>query len=284
MPGKQRPEAEETQARLTRSAARTTRPSTVVDREDSPPPRKRRRAQQPGDAIENKHNLETPRPKRTYGRRTKKLVDVQPDRTTIDDSVVDELKVASEKSQRSSLINTPRKMRRRVIMDSVEIVCTKKMDTDATNENRAPALPALVTKALNGYISPIKVSVMALEDGHNDIKSSPKKAPAILEGLPKGLPRHLHPYLEKQKQAVVNAFHDPPFVEQTASKLGEAVNNSSPNVLSLHQLVDLLGGTIERGEGNSCLVVGPAGSGKSKVGRICKLVGLLFMNYTFVDL
>ena len=38
-----------------------------------------------------------------------------------------------------------------------------------------------------------------------------------------------------------------------------------PNEVTLEELTALLHGTIKRGEGNSCFVLGPPGSGKSAV-------------------
>ncbi len=39
----------------------------------------------------------------------------------------------------------------------------------------------------------------------------------------------------------------------------------SANAVALEELKALLTGTLERGEGNSCLLIGPRGSGKSRV-------------------
>ncbi len=45
----------------------------------------------------------------------------------------------------------------------------------------------------------------------------------------------------------------------------DAGDGELPNDLAVAQLTDLLHGTIERGEGNSCLLLGPRGSGKTLV-------------------
>ncbi|TDL29491.1 hypothetical protein BD410DRAFT_679314, partial [Rickenella mellea] len=37
------------------------------------------------------------------------------------------------------------------------------------------------------------------------------------------------------------------------------------NNIALHQLTELLKGSVERGEGNSCLIIGPKGSGKTRI-------------------
>lgn len=42
---------------------------------------------------------------------------------------------------------------------------------------------------------------------------------------------------------------------------------NSVNGIATKQLVDLIDGTVIRAEGNSCLLLGPRGSGKSKVGH-----------------
>jgi len=43
------------------------------------------------------------------------------------------------------------------------------------------------------------------------------------------------------------------------------LNQSSANDMASKQLSDLIDGTVTRAEGNSCLLLGPRGSGKSRV-------------------
>lgn len=68
--------------------------------------------------------------------------------------------------------------------------------------------------------------------------------------------------LHAQKRAILQALHCP----RTAvfDKVDES-GGLSANALTLEELKALLTGTLERGEGNSCLLIGPRGSGKSRV-------------------
>ncbi len=68
--------------------------------------------------------------------------------------------------------------------------------------------------------------------------------------------------LHAQKRAILHALHYP----KTAvfDKVDEN-GGPSANAVTLEELRALLTGTLERGEGNSCLLIGPRGSGKSLV-------------------
>jgi hypothetical protein len=69
-------------------------------------------------------------------------------------------------------------------------------------------------------------------------------------------------YLHAQKRSIFHALHDP----KTAVFDGEDENGApSANAVALEQLNALFAGTLDRGEGNSCLLIGPRGSGKSRV-------------------
>jgi origin recognition complex subunit 4 len=71
--------------------------------------------------------------------------------------------------------------------------------------------------------------------------------------------------LHAQKRAILHALHRP----ETAVFDQEDENREpSANAVALEQLKALLTGTLERGEGNSCLLIGPRGSGKSRVSVI----------------
>ncbi|KAI0320816.1 origin recognition complex subunit 4 C-terminus-domain-containing protein [Amylostereum chailletii] len=73
------------------------------------------------------------------------------------------------------------------------------------------------------------------------------------------IPEHLYPCLHAQKRAILASFRDPSLVE--ADEDGE----TSPNTTARQQLCDLLKGTVSRGEGNSCMLIGPRGSGKTRI-------------------
>ena len=68
--------------------------------------------------------------------------------------------------------------------------------------------------------------------------------------------------LHAQKRSIFHALHDP----KTAVFDQEDENGApSANAVALEQLKALFTGSLERGEGNSCLLIGPRGSGKSRV-------------------
>ncbi|KAH9049591.1 origin recognition complex subunit 4 C-terminus-domain-containing protein [Lactarius hengduanensis] len=68
--------------------------------------------------------------------------------------------------------------------------------------------------------------------------------------------------LHAQKRSIFHALNDP----KTAVFDQEDENGApSANAIVLEQLKALFTGTLERGEGNSCLLIGPRGSGKSRL-------------------
>ncbi|KAG9038803.1 hypothetical protein FRB95_014352 [Tulasnella sp. JGI-2019a] len=85
------------------------------------------------------------------------------------------------------------------------------------------------------------------------VQSSPTKTQGPLS------PHH-HPFLKAQKIAILRSLQVPPVVDPAKSK--EAMTTAASSVATL---TTLLRGTTERGEGNSCLIWGHRGSGKSRV-------------------
>ncbi|KAI0068834.1 hypothetical protein BV25DRAFT_1791509 [Artomyces pyxidatus] len=75
----------------------------------------------------------------------------------------------------------------------------------------------------------------------------------------KTLPEHLHHCLHAQKRACLAALRNPviDYVDETEEDI-------HANTITSKQLKELLLGTVDRGEGNSCLVIGPRGSGKTR--------------------
>jgi origin recognition complex subunit 4 len=81
-------------------------------------------------------------------------------------------------------------------------------------------------------------------------------------GLSHGSSRYPPSCLYAQKRAILHALlHPNTAVFDREDENGEP----SANAVALEQLKALLIGTLDRGEGNSCLLVGPRGSGKSRV-------------------
>ncbi|GLB33839.1 putative origin recognition complex (ORC) subunit 4 C-terminus [Lyophyllum shimeji] len=113
-----------------------------------------------------------------------------------------------------------------------------------------PTAPATVTP----HASPSKKKVTTL--------SSPTRLPHVL-------PHHLHVCLNAQKRAILHALRHPPEFDDGDAGDGDEESEPSTNSVAAQQLTSLLEGTVSRGEGNSCLVLGPRGSGKSRLVEQC---------------
>lgn len=72
------------------------------------------------------------------------------------------------------------------------------------------------------------------------------------------LPSHLHSCLNAQKRAILRTLQHP------TARVDDS-DNLSVNEIASRQLANLIEGTTMRAEGNSCILLGPRGSGKSRV-------------------
>lgn len=75
------------------------------------------------------------------------------------------------------------------------------------------------------------------------------------DGLPQTIPSHLRDAFLSQKLAILSSLRTPPYPDC----------NMEDRSKSKDVLTKLLNASIERGEGNSCLVLGPKGCGKTRV-------------------
>ncbi|KIM67965.1 hypothetical protein SCLCIDRAFT_107104 [Scleroderma citrinum Foug A] len=104
--------------------------------------------------------------------------------------------------------------------------------------------------------------------GRSPKKLSPSKSSAgrssaqLSKQLPQVLPPHLGPCLRLQQRAVLASLKPSShfFVDDDSND-----EQPSTNAATYRQLQDLLLGSVTRGEGNSCLLVGPRGSGKTSI-------------------
>jgi len=130
-----------------------------------------------------------------------------------------------------------------------------------------PSTPSRARPPLTPRASPPK-----LQYQYNDVPVTPSKrgsrplspnkggslsrlpSPVKLPGV---LPAHLVPCLRLQKRAILSAL-------QSSDDIDDHVHLST-NSTAYTQLHNLLHGTTTRGEGNSCLLLGPRGSGKTSV-------------------
>ena len=84
--------------------------------------------------------------------------------------------------------------------------------------------------------------------------------------LPQEIPPHLHPCLVAQKKAILRALHHGAHMAFHGDEDEEnEEDETATNEVAFQQVTDLLIGTVTRGEGNSCLLLGPRGSGKTSV-------------------
>jgi origin recognition complex subunit 4 len=172
----------------------------------------------------------------------------------------DELLLSPSKRRSSQLKGTPPIRASRLVMESVEIV------TPSRQLTRIP---------LRDTGSPVPLTPKAKKHGGLDIPHSSSRR-TVLYGSPsriaRNLPQHFHSCLQAQKAAILRSLQNPP--EFCAESEDEDDQGPPTNEIAFKQLSDLLKGTVERGEGNSCLLLGPKGSGKTRV-------SLSFL-YTFV--
>lgn len=91
------------------------------------------------------------------------------------------------------------------------------------------------------------------------VSSSPSR-------LPHTIPTYLFSCLDAQKRAILYALQRPSDAINDLESDGQEEEDIPTNATAFQQLTNLLIGTTLRGEGNSCLLLGPRGSGKTRVG------------------
>lgn len=128
---------------------------------------------------------------------------------------------------------------------------------------------ASVSSSSEGFVENLVDPDEEDDDGISRIPSSPsKRAGARMELGP--LSPNSHRLLDAQRKAILKSLLKPPIHTDTTDE----ASKHSP----LQSLISLLQGSTERGEGNSCLVLGPRGSGKTRVGRVQNGPILFFSN------
>ncbi|TFY70170.1 hypothetical protein EVG20_g2836 [Dentipellis fragilis] len=187
-----------------------------------------------------------------------------------DESDADELLLSPSKSHNHVQRNPSRKLPR-IVMHSVEIVLPRRhhsriqRDDKAPQPSTRPAQPkdVLEEPAVTSTVFPAPLPLQVSTNG--TVSPSRKSRPLPSPGSPvrptHSIPTHYSQCLQAQKGAALAALRN-----STPARVdGQSQEEASANTEALRQLRDLLVGTIDRGEGNSCLLVGPRGSGKSQV-------------------
>jgi len=180
-------------------------------------------------------------------------------------------------------------VRPRIIMDAVEIVTpSRPRQPFASNRNTPIHTKHCPTKPHNTLSPVIPVELTTPSRSHASLPTSPGKRhqneqtpspePSRLPSPSKRvmrsgalatpgmtrivkLPAHYHPCFQAQKRAIMAALRNPPELDTE----GDQDETPSTNELAYDDLCDLLTGSVVRGEGNSCLLIGPRGSGKTRV-------------------
>ncbi|KIY49219.1 hypothetical protein FISHEDRAFT_41901 [Fistulina hepatica ATCC 64428] len=91
---------------------------------------------------------------------------------------------------------------------------------------------------------------------------SPSKSPSKRA---RGFPQRFDICLNAQRHSILRALSKP----VSFDLVDEEEEDSYPNAIAHKSLSELLDGTVSRGEGNSCLVIGPRGSGKTQLVESC---------------
>ena len=183
----------------------------------------------------------------------------------------DELLLSPSKPRLPRLASTARAGKPRYFLDAVEIPIPSRRikkpyvrgispATSSSEVDSTPIKPAVPRPKQSAKRKPFRVKQHATPR----TSPSPKSRPSSPARLYSKLPSHLHGYLNSQKQAVLRALQKPP---DSYAITDEDVEDQEPetNAIAYKQLSELLKGTVSRDEGNSCLVLGPRGSGKSRV-------------------
>ena len=255
--------------RVTRSAAtlKTVQPVVLID---ASTPTRRRSGQTDTPVTPRAPPLRRPCPRGTKALDSSSHKENEnSDKEDNDDSDADELNIGPENKELE--VNEKEvKKPKRVVFDSIVITSPTKTKRNNQTRKAQPIAPSIrlpdfgpsqsspikkLTTKDKAPSSPIKPRRdEALSDSAGDIEA--KK----VGNLPIPLPLHLQPCLNAQKRAILDALLDPTLGGQ------HDVDDEGPtaNVVALQQLTSLVGGTVKRTEGNSCLVIGPAGSGKTK--------------------
>ncbi|KAH7887714.1 origin recognition complex subunit 4 C-terminus-domain-containing protein [Phlebopus sp. FC_14] len=125
-----------------------------------------------------------------------------------------------------------------------------------------PSPPKRATRRANATAQPktrttSRTTSHSQPAGHETSKAA-QIAPQPHISLPPALPAHLVPCLRLQQRVILSELQSPSDVSDAGEGKGPPTN-----AIALALLQDLLSGSVDRGEGNSCLLVGPRGSGKT---------------------
>lgn len=158
---------------------------------------------------------------------------------------------------------------------------TRACPTSNSSSTARRALPLCVTDSLS-CSSPARRSTKSASipasPPPNEVIPLPASSPSKMRltykptELPQEIPPHLHSCLDVQKRAILRALHHNAPKALYGNEYEESEDEAATNEIAFQQLMNVLTGTVNRGEGNSCLILGPRGSGKTSVSDtvLCK--------------
>lgn len=139
----------------------------------------------------------------------------------------------------------------------------KKLKQLKTSEPSSTALQSLSIHTVNNSRS----QSPALPNDEILLSPFKKRLPSYKQPYaPQEIPPHLRPCLNAQKGAILRALHhNAPTALYGDDDEGNEEDEMATNEIAFQQLTDIISGTVTREEGNSCLLLGPRGSGKTEV-------------------
>nr|GAT44090.1 predicted protein [Mycena chlorophos] len=126
-----------------------------------------------------------------------------------------------------------------------------------------PRSPSPVSDSEDGELEAAN-AVEAMVVGPSVSREPSPEPPAIRNSSPAPLgdaSSDIAGCLQAQKREILRLLQNPLDVAKE--------DETAPSRVAFQQLGDLLGGTVDRGEGNSCLLLGPRGSGKTTLVQQC---------------
>jgi len=139
----------------------------------------------------------------------------------------------------------------------------KPATTPRTSESPSVARQAFPARTAHMISTPAS----PLNDVITSVASSPPRTRLTSRQthLPQEILPHLYPCLNAQKRAILRALHHPPPKALYCDEEEDEEDEIATNQIAFQHLTDVLTGTVTRGEGNSCILLGPRGSGKTSV-------------------
>jgi origin recognition complex subunit 4 len=114
--------------------------------------------------------------------------------------------------------------------------------------NAIPASPSSRSSSTNASVASVLLPIKPTEPSSKGLSKTSSTIPSTMEHL-----------LDLQKRVSLKTLYESPiFAEPESGEHSTAMNATT-------SLYNMLKGTTERGEGNSCLVLGPRRSGKTRV-------------------